>query len=194
MEWIYPIRLDRYGLALEGESLELLRTKTGFDIEEQDRDDLAWSALRGALKKLPPADWERIVETLDHETLLFFRELLREHEEDAVRVAGSHKYTLVRGGAFLRHLAHPQARWQATNITGAMHLYALRQQWGTSYPTKPPIPYYKLAKAWGTTDKTVKEWDRRIAAAGPPPGETGDGFEYFSRIVKPPYKREGGST
>jgi hypothetical protein len=194
MEWIYPIQLDRYGLADEGlkESLESLREETGFDVEDEEQFDFAWSVLRAALKELTTAEWERTLETLDREDLVLFRELLHEHWEDAVRLIGRHKYWQIRGAAFLRHLGHPLARWRATNLSGAMQLYALRCRWGTSYPTKPEVPYYKLAKPLEASDKTIKEWDERMTAAGPP--EEGEAFDYFSRIVRPPYKRKGGGT
>ena len=105
MEWIYPIQLDRYGLAREGESLEFLREETGLDIEDREQFDLAWSALRVALKEYSTGDWDHIVGNLDHETLLFFRELLCDHADDAVQVAGAHKYALIRSTAFIQHSA-----------------------------------------------------------------------------------------
>jgi hypothetical protein len=193
MEWIYPIRLDRHGLADEGlkESLEALREETGFDVEDEEQPDFAWQLLRVGLKDFATAKWELILSTLDRENLLVLRELLREYEEDAIRVASPVKYAEVRVSAFIHHLGHPQAQWRVTDPNGAMRLYALRRMWGTSYPTKPRVPYYKLAEALGASDKTIKEWDERMAAEPPPKDNA---FGYFCRIVRPPYKRSGGDT
>jgi hypothetical protein len=193
MRWIFPIRLDEYGLALEGESLEALRDESGFDVEANESEQsLAWPAIRPALKECSPEALRQIIASLDHETLHFFSELLHENAEDAVRVVGSDKYAMICNEAFIRRLTHPQAKWKMTNLTGPKMLSALRKQWGTSYPAKPQVPYYKLAEAWEVTDKKVKQWDKRLAAAGPAPKD--DGSEYFSNIADPPRKRKGGHT
>jgi hypothetical protein len=99
------------------------------------------------------------------------RSFLDASRDELIGEIGKHKYWSVRNQVFLRGLksvlTQPGARFR--EISGPQQLMIVERIHKSLNPLAPPLSNRALARMFGRSDKTIKEWKTRIERSGSPP-------------------------
>lgn len=170
------------------ESLDALRDQNGFDPADpaDEEPEYLWAALRPELRRRSEEGWSEIIARLGLAEIHTFQGRLQENRKDAERIAGADKISHIEIALMIRRIAHPdKGTYRLVRADGPLHLGLIRAAEARD-PFRRRLSYRRLGKMLEASDKTVKRWEERMMALGPPEGDL---FDYLGRIVNPTPRR-----